>query len=358
MIESDGGRQASTSLALPRLAFIGIAMSQVLTTDAVAPVQRLEYWVDMICTTYVKLECDAKESDDFRGSILSHRLPGLDLSVVSSCAQRVMRTPRVIARESDDYFIVSLQTQGCAVISQDGRDAVMSPGDFAIYDSTRPYVLHFGDDFEEIVLKLRGDQIRSLVRNTEALTATTVSGRAGAGHLLISMIRTLRDEVDCLQPASAAAVASGVVNVLVAGLQSLPACKKAELSSMSAYHVARIRQCIDDRLHDPTLSIESIALELGMSVGHLHRLFKTEPLSPSQYLWSRRLEACSRELLDPRRTNISVAEIAFSWGFNDAAHFSRAFRERFNCSPREWRRQAQLTGTPATTTAPGSESWQ
>lgn len=331
-------------------------MSQILTTDAVAPDQRLAYWVDMICSTYVQLECDAKGGDDFSGSILSHRLPGLDLSVVSSRAQRVMRTPRVISSASDDYFIVSLQTQGHAVISQDGRDAVMSPGDFAIYDSTRPYVLHFGDDFEEIVLKLRGDLLRSLVHNTEGLTATTVSGRTGAGHLLINMISTLRDEVDSLLPASAAAVASGVVNVLVAGLQSLPACRKAELSSMSAYHVARIRQCIDDRLHDPALSIESIAAELAMSVGHLHRLFKTEPLSPSQYLWSRRLEACSRELLDSRRAKVSVAEIAFRWGFNDAAHFSRAFRDRFNCSPREWRRRAQVTGTAAIATAPSSLS--
>jgi AraC-like DNA-binding protein len=95
-----------------------------------------------------------------------------------------------------------------------------------------------------------------------------------------------------------------------------------------------------------------------MSVGHLHRLFKTEPLSPSQYLWSRRLEACSRELLDPRRAKVSVAEIAFKWGFNDAAHFSRAFRDRFNCSPREWRRQAQVTDTAVIATAPSSLSWQ
>jgi AraC-like DNA-binding protein len=324
-------------------------MSHVLTTADVAPDHRLAYWVDMICTTYVQLECDAPARHGFNGSILSHRLPGLDMSVVRSGAQRVMRTPRMIGRASDDYFIVSLQTQGKAVISQDGRDAHMAPGDFTIYDSTRPYTLQFDDDFEEIVLKLPGEHIRSLVRHTESLTATTVSGRSGAGHLLINMINTLRDEADSLAPASAAAVASGVVNVLVAGLQSLPACKKAELSSMSAYHVARIRQCIDDRIHDPALSIELVAATLGMSVGHLHRLFKTEPLSPSQYLWNRRLEACSRELLDPRRAKVSVAEIAFSWGFNDAAHFSRAFRERFHSAPREWRRQL---GDVSATTAP------
>jgi AraC-like DNA-binding protein len=250
-----------------------------------------------------------------------------------------MRTPREIARSTDEYFIVSIQTQGRGVVSQDGRDAHLSVGDFAIYDTTRPYVLRFDGDFEQIVLKLRGDQLRDVVRDTEKLTATAVSGKAGAGHLMIDMLRTLRDEVDTLQPASAAAVASSVVHILVAGLQSLPACSGAEPSALAAYHLMRIRQHIDERLHDPTLSVASVAAALGMSVGHLHRLFKDEPMSPAHYLWSRRLEACSRDLLDPRRGKAPVAQIAFDRGFNDAAHFSRAFRERFGCSPREWRQR-------------------
>lgn len=318
-------------------------MGQILSTDSVAPPRRLEYWVDMICNTYVQLECDAPRGDAgqaFSGSIVAHHLPGLDLSVVCSGAQHVTRTREAIARSADDCFIVSLQTRGGAVISQDGRHAVMAPGDFAIYDSTRPYTLHFDDEFEEIVLKMPGDELRSLLRRTDELTATTVSGRSAAGHLLINMVSTLRDEAESLNPASAAAVASGVISVLVAGLQSLPACGKAEPSTMNAYHLARIKQVIERRLRDPSLGLEQVAAELGMSVGHLHRLFKGEPVTAAQYLWQRRLEACSRELLDPRRARASVAEIAFAWGFNDAAHFSRSFRERFKCSPREWRRGA------------------
>jgi AraC-like DNA-binding protein len=31
-----------------------------------------------------------------------------------------------------------------------------------------------------------------------------------------------------------------------------------------------------------------------------------------------------------------VSDSAFSWGFNDAAHFSRAFKERFSVTPREF----------------------
>lgn len=322
-------------------------MSQILSTDAVAPAQRVAYWSDAVCMTYVQLECDTPHARDFRGSIAHHRLPGLDFSVVRSCAQQVVRTPRAIACAADDYVIASLQLQGNAVISQDGRDALLSPGDFAIYDSTRPYRLQFGSDFEEVVLKMRGKQLRELLRDTTRLTATTVSGRIGAGYLLTSMVRTLRDEIECLSPASSGAVAAGVVQVLAAGLQSLPACSTAPRSSMAAYHLARIHQCMEDRLRDPLATIESMAAELGMSAGHLHRVFKAEAQSPAQYFWGRRLDACSRELLDPRRAKASVAEIAFGWGFNDAAHFSRAFRDRFRCTPRDWRRQSADASTGA-----------
>ena len=105
-------------------------------------------------------------------------------------SQLVRRTPALIARASEDHFLVSIQTQGRGVISQDGRHAVLGPGDFALYDSTRPYQLTFDDDFQQYVLKLPGPTLRTALRQTERLTATTVRGDRGAGHLMIGMIRT------------------------------------------------------------------------------------------------------------------------------------------------------------------------
>lgn len=317
-------------------------MNPLLSTEAVARDQRLAYWTDMICKVYVQLECDpvrAGEAGDFEGSIRQHSLPSLDVSVVTSSAQKVVRTPSHIAHASDDCFLVSIQSRGQGVVRQDGRDAVLTAGDFALYDSTRPYELRFDDAFEQIVLKLPGERLRSELRDTEALTATTVSGRAGAGHLLLGMIRTLREDIDTLQPASALAVANGVQSILVAGLQTLPAAQSPSLSSLTAYHLARVKRSIDAQLADPSLSVGSLAAELSVSVSHIHRVFKSEPLTPAQYIWERRLEACSRDLLEPRLAGKPVGEIAYGRGFNDAAHFSRAFRERFGCSPREWRQQ-------------------
>ena len=317
-------------------------MNQLFSTDAVPRDQRLAYWTDMICNVYVQLGCDAVRKDDsgnFEGSIRQHTLPSLDVSVVNSGPQKVMRTPGHISRSGDDYFLVSIQARGRGVVRQDGRDAVLAAGDFALYDSTRPYELLFDDSFEQIVLKLPGERLRSELHDTEALTATTVSGREGAGHLLLGMIRTLREDIDALQPASALAVANGVQSILVAGLQTLPAARSPGLSSLTAYHLARVKRRIDEQLADPSLSVGSLAAELGVSSSHIHRVFKSEPLTPSQYIWERRLEACSRDLLDPRLAGRPVADIAYGRGFNDAAHFSRTFRERFGCSPREWRQQ-------------------
>jgi AraC-like DNA-binding protein len=59
-----------------------------------------------------------------------------------------------------------------------------------------------------------------------------------------------------------------------------------------------------------------------------------------KWLWRERLDRCHRELADPALRAQTIGETAYRWGFNDLAHFSRAFRERFGCSPRQWRRQA------------------
>lgn len=312
-------------------------MTLLLSTDTVPPRERLAYWTDMICNTYVQLECDAMRNDRFTGSINSQSMPGLDLSVVASGAQKVLRTPHQIARGSADCFLVSIQTKGKGVLRQDGRDALLSPGDFALYDSTRAYELHFDGDFQQIVLKLPGKLLRSAVRDTEKLTATTVSGRAGAGHLMIGMIKTLWEDIDALESASAVAVADGVLNILVAGLQTLPTIQGRGVSSLTSYHLTCIKGEIDSRLRNPALSVGDVARDLGISVGHIHRLFRQESTTPAQYIWSRRLAMCSRDLVDPRLAGHSISEIAFSWGFNDAAHFSRSFRDRFGVPPREWR---------------------
>jgi AraC-like DNA-binding protein len=96
------------------------------------------------------------------------------------------------------------------------------------------------------------------------------------------------------------------------------------------------------------LSIGSIALAMSLSPDHVCKLFRNEPVPLSRLIWQQRLDACRRELADPRLAERGISDIAYSWGFNDAAHFSRSFREQHGMSPREWRlRELGAAGAPA-----------
>jgi AraC-like DNA-binding protein len=313
-------------------------MQAQLSTHGVEPNQRLAYWTDMVCSTYVQLECDAASgARTIEGQIGAQQLATLQLSQVISTPQVVRRTAAKIARSGEDYFLVSIQTRGEGVIAQDGRTARLAVGDFALYDSTRPYELRFDSPFEQYVLRLPGATLRTALRDTHTLTATTVSGQRGAGHLMIDMIQTLAADAGTLAPESAAAVAESVSHILIAGLSSLPAARQRPVSQLTALHREQIKACIAQRLRDPSLSVAAIAAQLRLAPSTLHRAWTGQACSIAQSIWAQRLDAARIDLCKPALRRRSVSEIAFSWGFNDTAHFSRAFRARFGCSARELR---------------------
>ncbi|MBD1547922.1 helix-turn-helix domain-containing protein [Roseibium aggregatum] len=323
-------------------------MERLWSTDTIVAKDRLSYWVDLVCDTFVQLDCDAPDNGaSFRGEIACGRLATLTLSQVTATPQWVRRTPAKIARTSEDYFLVSLQATGRGVVIQDGRTAELKPGDFALYDSTRPYELVFDGEFRQYVLQLPGTVLRSRMQDTEALTARTVDGRCGAGHLVNSMINSLVRDMESLEPASLTAVAESMENILVAGLSTLGGTPAPQLSGLTAFHRDQIKAHVATHLRDPNLSVGTIARALKISPSTIHRAFSSEAVSLNSWIWGQRLDAAKRDLCDPALARRSVSEIAFSWGFNDAAHFSRAFRARFGCTPRDLRAACMADFSPS-----------
>ncbi len=52
------------------------------------------------------------------------------------------------------------------------------------------------------------------------------------------------------------------------------------------------------------------------------------------------------DLASPVCAKLSISEICFRWGFNESAHFSRAFRNEYGRSPREYRREHPREAAP------------
>jgi AraC-like DNA-binding protein len=74
-----------------------------------------------------------------------------------------------------------------------------------------------------------------------------------------------------------------------------------------------------------------------MSSRHVNNLLAAQDQSFGRYVLARRLDQCRRNLADRSLSHRQISEIAFAWGFNDQSHFSRAFKERFGLSPRDYR---------------------
>lgn len=313
---------------------------RVMSTDEVPAAQRLAYWLDVVCKVYCGLDCEPPRDREIFGRVEFSGIGELTFTSVESNGRGIVRTPERIRAGNEDHFLVLLPRRGAAVLRQSAREAVLHPGDFAFHDCALPFELAFEEaGHAAYALRLKRSRLEAHVRNLDDLTAVAVAGRGAAGQLLVSMVQTLHRDLDSLHPSSALGVCEGITSIVAAGLRSLPRANLRASTKLAAYHLTRIKAHVREHLCDPALSAASAAAAVGLSPAQVSRLFRGEPAPLSRFIWQQRLEACRRDLADPRLAHRSVSDIAFSWGFNDAAHFSRVFRLQHGMSPREWRQR-------------------
>ena len=83
-----------------------------------------------------------------------------------------LRHPRI---ETDE--LATLQPP--RVMAQDGCVALLSPAEFALCDSTRPNELRLHALFQYYVFRLADPTLRTAMRDTQSVTASTVCGQHG-----------------------------------------------------------------------------------------------------------------------------------------------------------------------------------
>ncbi|MBI1621000.1 GlxA family transcriptional regulator [Aquamicrobium zhengzhouense] len=104
--------------------------------------------------------------------------------------------------------------------------------------------------------------------------------------------------------------------------------------------VKELIEKMENNLSDP-IQIDRLATSSRLSRRQIERLFRAEMgCSPARYYVKLRLERARLLLL---QTSIPVVEVAIASGFLSASHFSRCYRETFNCSPQETRNMRMET---------------
>jgi AraC-like DNA-binding protein len=311
----------------------------VLNTSSSVPDRRLAFWQDIVCDTFVGLDCRSDMHEAFWGAVSQSAVGATTFTRVDSCAQRVFRTPSRIARASQDYVLVALGNSGVNGVYQDGREAVVSAGQFVIYDTTRPYELRFDDSFSQTILQMPRKLLHQRIGAFDALTATTFSRDRPLEGLAYDFLISTSKVIDHVDPATATRLLDQGLDLIAMAFAERMHQRSPDQSFHRSALLYRLKNTILTHLSDPELSISQVAAAVGISPRYASDLMADEQTSFRSYVQTQRLERCKRDLSDPAHAARHIGDIAFAWGFNDLAHFSRIFKQRFGASPREWREQ-------------------
>lgn len=277
----------------------------------------------------------------------THELGPLQITQLICDRCRIDRAPQHIA--AGRVYTLILQARGDGVFMQYGHEAALGAGDFTLCHGEAPYTYQLGDDCEVAMVRIPASLLREHLPSAESFCGRRLAAREGLTETAAMMIASV-----CAGAASGLSsdlqhrVARQILDMIATSYAIAFESKTGASSNVDAWH-ARARLYIEQHLRSPDLSPCSIARKLKLSPRYLRMIFASDKETTSAYILRRRLEECARQMEDPRWSGHSITEIAFSWGFNSAPHFTRSFRDRYGTSPRRYRDRHSLKTRPAQT---------
>jgi AraC family transcriptional activator of tynA and feaB len=313
---------------------------ETFSTAELPPHRRLEYWNDLTGSAFTPLVTDPVDRRAFVGRLTRTQVGQIRVAEARSEPAIVRHSRQHVARTRDALFMLCLQLDGVSVNRQQGREAVLRYGDFHLLDSSRPYEVSFQQSNRMLVLSVPHPELARRMPNPESVVAIAMSGRSGVAGLLSSLLcnfwqqRRTGDET-FLSPRFSEAILDLVASAYASINAAAP-----EGSSIAIARREQIRSYIETHLHDPGLTPGSVAAAVHLSPRRLHQLFEADGETVGAYILRRRLEECARAISDASQRSRTVTEIAFLHGFNNASHFGRVFRERYQSTPSDYRRRS------------------
>lgn len=322
-------------------------MKTLITTAQTEPKNRSRHWHETIAATYFPLDLTFRDADRFTGEVTSWDLGNnVSLSRLTSEALRYQRLPQHFRAERDEHFLVTVPARSEVFFSQCGKDVRCNPGGFILERSHEPYEFSHGEAADLWVMKVEAKAVNGRIRQPDRFCSLQFNAAEGAGGLFADMLHLIPNRFDAMTPETRSTVGLQLVDLLVLALRADERTLTSGTSSVRTAHLTRIETFVRRNLGSCDLSPEAIARGCGMSTRYLHELFRDTNQTVGSWVRDQRLEAC-REALADASNPTTVAEIAYRWGFNDQAQFSRCFRAHFGVSPKEYRAQARTRSTPA-----------
>ncbi|MCB5186505.1 helix-turn-helix domain-containing protein [Methylobacillus caricis] len=307
-----------------------------LSTERYAPGQRHEWLRNVIGKEYAHVTISVPKTTPLFNEMNIYPWQDMRLSSIKSNSITIHRKPGECHSVSQDAYFAVILLSGKYLLEQNGREVFLKPGEMTLYDATRPHRIYCPEPFSKLIVSIPRAQLRHRLAGVEHCTARQISNQHGACAITSDFIQSAARHVNELSMEAFAGMASQALDLLALSIAEVRPGNYS-LSRSRSLSLYRVKELINGLLADATLDTSAIANASGLSPRYINSLFEDENTSLMRHVWQRRLEKCKQDMLNPAQRGHSISEIALRWGFNDLAHFSRAFKKQFGLAPREYR---------------------
>jgi AraC-like DNA-binding protein len=300
------------------------------TTDAFAPADRHEGWANRDWPA-IGPAFETRPIGQFHNHSDRFALGGIGVHVADMGAQHYRRSRQRARTDGMDQLLVTLTLSGSAAGDANGLDVRSGPGDTTFVDLTMSHE-HVSSDSRTILLTLPRSLAEREGLDVRALHGTALSRQAS---LLRSHLIGIHAALPDLAAGAAPRLERSVLDLLCVAVEGAGLIEAPSAAARDTATLVAAQRLIGMRLHSSDLSVEWLCARLGVSRSALYRLFAGSG-GVAGYIRHRRLDRIAEALATIGGAE-RIGDLAERWGFSDASHLSRAFRERFGMTPGDYR---------------------
>lgn len=300
---------------------------------------RAAWWNAVYSSRLAQVTFSPLQREGFEAELRLGTLGPLGLARVSSGPTEIERTRQHIqGSRGNRLFSFLLQARGTGRFSHYGHESTLEAGDITLCDSATPHRFECTETSELLILRATPEVLRGFIPFPERLCGLRLPSRAVFAEAAGSMARSLWSQLEeGVRTRFSSTVVRNVLDVL-ASSYAMHFDRETEDSSAITARRIQAQRYIEAHLREQDLTPARVASALHISPRYLRMLF-ADGECVTAYILRRRLEECARQIASPLWSGHTMTEIAFACGFNSAAHFTRAFRERFGTTPTGYRKR-------------------
>jgi AraC-like DNA-binding protein len=304
-----------------------------LSTEQIEGRDRNSFWSQLIGPVYEVSSYDGDTSRQLQGQILSLKAGPVQIGKTTFNDQKYSRGNRLIALSSADVYYVQLITAGTLTGNYFGTDVKAGLGDIVFIDMSKPVesLATAGGRVTMVLPKPRIDRLT----NWRPLHGVVLSAQAAGTALINLYLHGLIDMAAEMTIEEAAAAEEALVTLLASAVNGRPRVgSMADTPEINAPIRHAIIRYIESNLSSANLGVNEIQKQFNISRTHLYRMFEQDH-GIAKLIRNKRLDRVVHQMVRSKPSRLTLKQVAYENGFDTPEALARAFRERFNASPKE-----------------------